>query len=104
MKHLIDPYVMAVAAKAQDAADRRLPDPTHPDGGPNFIPVQTSIEVDSRQRQDLRRVVGGPDVLQDAQDRLAAFARKCELERKEKQTKATVDPLLAWARREAANA
>lgn len=101
--HLTDAYTMALAGQHAAAAKSRLPDP--PTGeGPALKPVQTAIEAPSKERQDLRRRAGSPDVIADAQQRLADFAKRSAADRKQRRAQPPVDPLVAWAQKEAASA
>jgi transposase InsO family protein len=98
--YLGDPVAQTIAAQAADSARRRLPDPDHPEGGPNLVPVQTSIEVPSKPAERLRRVVGEPDAMSDAQERLNKLAAASAEASKRGKARSAVDPLLAWSRRE----
>lgn len=71
-----DPVTHALAAQAEDAARRRLPDPTPPAGGPLLIPVQTPFEAPPKPAETLRRAVGAPDVLADVDARLLAVTQR----------------------------
>jgi hypothetical protein len=78
---LADPVVASIAAQAADSSRRRLPDPTPPGGGPLLVPLQTPIQPPSNDVRRLRKVVGGPDVMLDLSERLAAFAERTARER-----------------------
>ncbi len=110
-QYLRDPVERTLAALAADAAERRLPDPPTPDGGPILVPVRTPLELPSKAVQPLRKAVGdgvGPadaaasnpdaDGLSDMQKRMAAFAERSRAERAGRAKESVFDRLGQFVR------
>lgn len=111
LDYLRDPMERTLAALAADAAERRLPDPPGPDGGPILVPVRTPLELPSKTVQPMRKAVGdgvgaadaaavNPDAdgLPDMQRRMAAFAEKSRAERAGRARESVFDRLGQFVR------
>lgn len=110
-QYLRDPIERTLAALAADAAERRLPDPPTPDGGPILVPVRTPLELPSKTVQPMRKAVGDGvgaadaaaanpdgDNISDMQKRFSALAEKSRAERAGRATESVFDRLGQFVR------
>ena len=96
--HFRDPVARTVAAIAEDATRRRLPDPKPPGGGPDLAPVGTPIEVPVRELARLRKAVGAEQV-GEMDERLHEFLERSTDAPQTSEAPSGFDALRQWAKR-----